>query len=332
MENTKSLNRKFKMKQLKAVLRLVVLVFTMIALLVGVAWSWYADNDELTASGISMTMQTADFLAVSIDGGDTFHSSINILNDPMFENLNLKDITSNGISFYVPKFSGDIGELTIDRNSTWSKATPNTDYISLSLTFRSSFVADVYVASGTQVITKCETEKADGVISPSVLLGPDTYNKSAYGDFSKDGIVGAIRMSALNSNNISQFVWIPRPDVMLTTIDLETYDFVVGTDATSAVNAQNLSVTGTHFYYDANRNYTYLPTALSSASAFTADVGTPGAAITKITSTSSQTDDGYYTGTATVNVWLEGCDNEARRALSDGELNIFLNFVAVPIE
>jgi len=110
MDNTKSLNKKFKAKQLKAVLRLVVLIFTIISLLIGAAWSWFADQKEATASGISMTMQTADFLAVSIDGGNTFHSSIDILNDPIFENLNMKDITSNGISFYVPKFTGDVGE------------------------------------------------------------------------------------------------------------------------------------------------------------------------------------------------------------------------------
>lgn len=330
MNNTKSLNKKFKTKQFKAVLRLVVLIFTIISLLIGAAWSWFADQKEATASGISMTMQTADFLAVSIDGGQNFYPSIDVLKDSMFADLNMKDITGNGITFYKPKFTNSIGNLILDAKSEWPAATPNIDYISLNLTFRSPFSADIYVANGTQVITKCETVKANGVIAPSTLLGSDTYNKSSYGDFSKDAIVGALRMSVLNSDNVREFLWIPRPDVLLTVSnDLQNYTLDVGNDATSIIDVENRLVTGTHYFYDSNRNPTFLDNSLTSSSIFTADVGIPGSEITKISTASTPTDDGYYIGSATVNIWIEGRDNEARRALSDGEFNILLNFVSV---
>ena len=327
MNNTKSLNKKFKTKQFKAVLRLVVLIFTIISLLIGAAWSWFADQKEATASGISMTMQTADFLAVSIDGGNTFHSSIDILNDPLFENLNMRDITSgDGKSLLVPAFTGDIGELKIDGSKEWSEAVENVDYISIPLIFRSSVEADIYVASGTEVVTNCEIIKAEGAISPEVLLGSDTYNISSYGNFSTDAIVGALRMSAIDEDNNVKFIWIPRPDVHLTVSNnLQDYVLKVGADIVG-------NTTSTHYCYDSAYNaVSYAKTTLSSATAFSADVNNPPSnATTKLGIADTPDGNGYFTCNAHINIWLDGCDNEARRALSNGEFKFFLNFVAIP--
>ncbi|MBQ4647597.1 MAG: hypothetical protein IJB76_00360 [Clostridia bacterium] len=327
MNNTKSLNKKFKTKQFKAVLRLVVLIFTIISLLIGTAWSWFADQKEATASGISMTMQTADFLAVSIDGGNTFHSSIDILNDSMFENLDMRDLTSgDGKTLLIPAFTGEIGELKVDGSKTWSNAVENVDYISLPLTFRSSVAADIYIAAGTKVVTNCEIVKADGAISPEVLLGEDTHNPSSYGNFSKDAIVGALRMSAIDESNNVKFIWIPRPDVFLTVSNnLQSYALRVGADTIGTTSR-------THYCYDSAYNpVSYAKTTLSSAGAFSADVNkAPADATTKLGTADTPDGNGYFTCNAHINIWFDGCDNEARRALSNGEYKLLLNFVAIP--
>lgn len=325
MNRRMSLKKKYIKKQVNAVLKLLMLFLATLSVFVVGAWSWFNDSSNADSDSINMTLSTIESLEVSVNNSE-FSTHINLSDDTdILENLNMRDVTGFNSGFLIPKFKNDIGISDLDLLATWDNAVPNQHYISLTLVFRTEKQSDIYVASGTKVLTYCEKQGAS-------LSGADAVNKSDFGDFSRDAIVGALRMNAFDSAGAYKFLWIPRPDIYLqASADHQRYQL----NTNLSLSEQHEKETLIHTCYNTNINKAPYEcdeskNVITSESAFTANAydDASGNPITKIATTSMRDGDYYVSQPVTFNIWLEGCDAEALRALSGGKYEIALNFIA----
>ena len=308
------------------VLKIVIVSFVAVILCVVAAWSWFNNNRTADASGIEMSMSSGKNLLLSLDNGASYHTTIDLLSDDfqqyisssnkIKDNLTMLDITSDGKTFLRPTFMQEDGHRLPDTTGIWTTANPNRAYISQTVKFRTNFPADIYMAQGTKVDTHCQT------VLESELIGTDCGNKSEFGSYSMDVIVGALRISAIDSNNNRCFTMIPRTDVELRTI---RNNIVVRVDDNVSDDVYN------HTYYGSDYLNTSEPKSLDDGTLiyeFTAaDNAKPTDTTTKIAQT-TMVEEGVYEGVATINIWLEGTDPEAHRYFSGGKFSINLDFVA----
>ncbi len=325
MNRRMSLKKKYIKKQVNAVLKLLMLFLATLSVFVVGAWSWFNDSSNADSDSINMTLSTIESLEVSVNNSE-FSTHINLSDDTdILENLNMRDVTGFNSGFLIPKFKNDIGISDLDLSASWDSAVANRDYISLTHVFRTEKQSGIYVASGTKVLTYCEKQGAP-------LSGVDAVNKSAFGDFSRDAIVGALRMNAFDSFGAYKFLWIPRPDIYLqASNDHQQYQLYTSL----SLSEQRAKETLIHTCYNTNLNKAPYEcddsqNVITSESAFTANAydDASGNPITKIATTSIKDGNYYVSQPVTFNIWLEGCDAEALRALSGGKYEIALNFIA----
>ncbi len=319
MKNFSFIIEKLKLNKKNTLLRHVSLLIATLMLLSVAVWAWFSMQTNANANGLNVTLGAGKNLDMSLDLGKTYHGTFDLLgeddqqyistNNQIKDKLNMFDVTSDGKVFWNPKFKEQTDGLRqpdVNSQEQWTHPNPNYAYISETITFRTTFPADIYMGKNTAITT-----------STNKLVGADAENKSDRGDFSRDCIVGALRISAIDSNNQLKFVMIPRSEIKL----------VEASDGSFTANTNNTS--NIHTYYP--ESYQSGTTTKQALTAFTAvDGGKAPNDNTKIATTTASSD-GYYYGTATVNIWLEGCDEETRRVLSGGKFNISLDFVAFEI-
>lgn len=326
MINFSFINKKLKLNKERYLLRQLCLLFATIMLLSVAVFAWFNTSDETDVNGVNLSLGTSKNLQISLDYGTTYHNGIDLLsndtqmyihaNNKIKDKLSMQDITSDGYTFWRPVFSQTDNNRIPDTSQQWEYAAKNIAYITQEVYFKTSFPADIYMGSGTAVVPKEAEDK---------LASATATNKSDGGDFSRDCIIGALRISAYNdsskdssSNNYEKplFVMIPRSNLKL-----------VQNGDTFSVITENLPAdTQVHQYYP--KVYSQGVKTMTPLLSFPATEGSPApGGNTKIAETTLD-NDGYYYGSATVNVWLEGCDAETRRVLSGGKYNIVLDFIA----
>ena len=334
MDQHKPLRENYKKKQRKAVLKLVSLLLVVATLIATAAWSWFRDpnNTHAKVTGTFVSIKSEDpLLEMSVNDG-SYTTSLDITDGNGFlRDLDMVPVMGLGYKIgsttgkvkagetylYIPSLSyNNDGTAYVPSGSEWKNAEPNVDYISLKIKFRSKSEIDVYIASGTSVVTECEkTGKS--------LVGEDAGNKSIYGPFSRDASVGALRMSVCYPEETLQCLWIPRPDVELSK----------NADGYTLKRVSSGNWLGRHYYYKTDGEYTYEEKrCVLYSSAFTATSSEAGAAgtVARVGSKDNQVREGdYYTYTTYIKIWFDGCDTEAVRALSRGRFKINLGFVAI---
>lgn len=394
MDQQKPLRDNFKTKQRKAVLRLVALLLVVVTLISVATWSWFTDpNQETTAEGLVISMKSPDMLEMSIDNGQTFRTTL-ILSDAVYvpeegnvyysdtlKDLNFVPLTGKGYYIgtdtfpnddhpdaidnflYKPELSYgkdtngfDIANPVTGEDVDWAPAIADVDYIDLKIIFRTTKESDIYLGSGTSVITWSEENGYD-------LEGPNSGNVNSEGQFSRDCIVGALRMSAAvpaegNDFDSLRFIWIPRPDVYW---DKETRTLETGLDS-----SQWVKKTDTHAFhsydgttasdektesaglllYDFDSSDSKVVTSNSEFvapddkdNAYHGYLGRTvkvesNTAVEATTMTEESTTDDqktYYTCTAYIRIWIDGCDNEAVRAFVNGQFRFNLKFYAIEV-
>lgn len=306
---------------------LIVLAALAVAAVIGVM-SWFTQNATATADGISATAQAEKGLEIAVvaPGGDP-PSNDDYVDDvlslsktlkiegtedfkyPFLQDLNYCEITGDGISFSRPDIVQSNGEAHVDTSHQgyWPSAVANTDYLSFDLYIRSISSTSVQFSSNT-TLAPLET-----------LTAGDTY--------SKDTIIGAVRMSVLSSTLASNpdsdidpiLVWLPAPHVY--------YDGHMTIDGNNNENFDTVSLTSTrpetnkHIYYSTSKvlsEYTTDDTFFkkSNAGTFALDTDTDVIELNEIDS------NGYYSGFVRVNIWIEGEDSEARLAMVGGKFKL----------
>lgn len=293
---------------------LIVMAVLIIIALTGVI-SWFTNKTEATADGINVTCKAPKGLKIAVvRHGDSpptdkdFENNGTItLNDdkyPFLKEQSIIEITSDGTDFYKPKLTQENGKAKPDTSGVWDVADKDS-YLSIDVYMKTGEDHVVYLNSGTE-------------ISPisTTLTGEQSGNKSDDGDFSKDCIVGAVRLSTVNSTDSTiKNLWIPAPqihydsdkkEVTLNNTSGDTFNHKYWKVAKNSDGKTGMPQGTTPVEYEGVITNTNNDFKLGENCKF--------ANLTK-----KQPSDKYATGMTTVNIWVDGEDDEARFAMVGGK-------------
>lgn len=243
-------------KGILVLLSLLIMVFIF-------TYSWFSDpNQPVEASGLTMSVQNPstdfqyaigfsssmtnyaythtdftntgeqdlDLTALYPHGVDKTNpkNAVNLLYD-----YTPTDITGDGITLIRPAMAYGNWEINKASNN-YSTAEENIQYISFDLIFRTLVPnTTIRLDSGSCAMGNCETHSGDGSLTNSSVANYNANDDNKYGNFSRDAIVGAVRVAFLeyedddqtgtdvlsdehfNSYDSVKLLWIPRPDIYL---------------------------------------------------------------------------------------------------------------------
>ena len=328
MKNSTAPNRKTGRMIAK---NLIVLFTVALAGFCGIQ-AWFTDKSSAEADGINAECQAPDGIKIAVvkhndpAPKDTEYTVGNIkldkTNCKFLENLQLTEITSDGTDFYKPALIQTGGQAQVDTKADWSPAAANQHYLSF----------DLYIRSKSQyniAIGKKSTIKPD---APQLTSqdGTGIKNKSKYGNFSRDSVVGAVRFSVVDYKSAppsKKLLWLPAPNILL---KQTTDEYTLSDDMPSGESYS-------HVYYDTNRvQHTVSSTDVDKAfvvnndgfdgGKFTYELGQNQniAQLKKSSDTDTDPYYGDYGAMVTCNMWIEGEDAEARLALVNGKFKVNL--------
>lgn len=298
---------------------LIVMAVLIIIALTGVI-SWFTNKTEATADGINVTCEAPKGLKIAVvrhgekapdvnDETQWSEGEITLTKDayPFLKEQSIIEITSDGTDFYKPKLTQENGKAKPDTSSVWDVADKDA-YLSIDVYMKTGEDHVVYLNSGTE-------------ISPisTTLTGENSGNKSDDGNFSKDCIVGAVRISTVSTvdstDSTIKNLWIPAPQIH--------YD----SDNKKVTLSNTSGDTFKHKYWEVAKNsdgktgmpqgttpVEYEGVITNTNNDFKLGENCKFANLTK-----KQPNDEYATGMTTVNIWVDGEDDEARFAMVGGK-------------
>lgn len=329
MKNSTAPNRKTGRMIAK---NLIVLFTVALAGFCGIQ-AWFTDKSSAEADGINVECQAPDGIKIAVvkhndpAPKDTEYTvgniTLNKTNCKFLENLQLTEITGDGTFFRKPALIQSGGQAHVDTKAEWSEPTANEHYLSF----------DLYIRSKSQYnnisIGKKSTIKPD---APQLTTqdGTGIKNKSKYGNFSRDSVVGAVRFSVVDYKSAppsKKLLWLPAPNILLE----QTTDVYTLSD--DKENGDSYS----HVYYNTKKEKkTVSSTDVDSAfvvnnkgfvdGKFTYELGKNKSIAELKKSSDTDTDPYYgdYGAMVTCNMWIEGEDAEARLALVNGKFKVNL--------
>lgn len=296
----------------------ILLVF----LAIGFVYAWFATNYGNVVDGDQVEVIADSALEISFTGQDgSWKSYLNLSNSDSgvnFETLEFKDITGSGDgNFLRPALSQFGGYAQVDSDSAWSPTIENQDYLKFDLYMRSTDKLNVFLGDGSSV-----TPLAEKLTGTYTTQEAETNRKSSYGNFSKDLVAGAVRVSAVNSSTNHLFSWIPCPNIYLKAGPSEAIDaYDIITNAVSSGTFEKGYSPYEHWYYSSAQSTD--PVMLSEEKTVTGSIETANDK-TKLV-TLDTLNGSFYQDKVTIYIWLEGCDNEARRAFVGGKFKVSLS-------
>lgn len=323
MKNSTAPNRKTGRMIAK---NLIVLFTVALAGFCGIQ-AWFTDKRSAEANGIAVECQAPDGIEIAVVGhgapapaNDKYtvgNITLNKTNCKFLENLQLTEITGDGIDFRKPALIQSGGQAQVDPNADWSDPTANVHYLSFDLYIRSKLQYNISIGEKSTI-------KPD---APQLTAsdGASIKNESKYGNFSRDAVVGAVRFSVVDYNTApftKKLLWLPAPNIFL---DQNGDEYTLSDDKQSGVSYS-------HVYYDTKKKKQTVSSAEQDA-AFVVNKGFVGGKFTyelgknqriaELTKSKDSTDP-YYSAMVTCNMWIEGEDAEARLALVNGKFNVNL--------
>lgn len=326
MKNSTAPNRKTGRMIAK---NLIVLFTVALAGFCGIQ-AWFTDKSSVDANGINVECQAPDGIEIAVVGhgapAPTAYKTGNITlskaNCNFLDKLQLTEITGDGTYFSKPSLIQSGGQAHVNPDGEWSKPTENLHYLSF----------DLYIRAKSQYnisIGKKSTIKPD---APQLTTqdGTDIKNKSKYGNFSRDSVVGAVRFSVVDYKQdppSKKLLWLPAPNILLEQT----------TDAYTLSDDKENGDSYSHVYYNTKKEkITVSSTDVDSAfvvnnkgfadGKFTYELGKNKSIAELKKSSDADTDPYYgdYGAMVTCNMWIEGEDAEARLALVNGKFKVNL--------
>lgn len=322
MKNSTAPNRKTGRMIAK---NLIVLFTVALAGFFGIQ-AWFTQNQTATADGINVECQAPDGIEIAVvkhgdpapDKYTTGKITLKKANYPFLEGLQLTEITGDGTYFNKPALYQTGGQAQVDTKADWSPADANQHYLSF----------DLYIRSKSQYnisIGKKSTIKPD---APQLTTSDGTgiKNKSKYGNFSRDSVVGAVRFSVVDYKKdppSKKLLWLPAPNILL---EQTTDEYTLSDNKTSGESYS-------HVYYDTQKAQHTVSNTTDDAAFVVNNNGFDGGKFTyelgknqriaELTKSKDSTDP-YYSAMVTCNMWIEGEDAEARLALVNGNFKVNL--------
>lgn len=321
MKNSTAPNRKTGRMIAK---NLIVLFTVALAGFCGIQ-AWFTDKRSAEANGIEVECQAPDGIEIAVvgHGGDApakytvGNITLNKTDYPFLENLQLTEITGDGTFFRKPALIQSGGQANVDTKAEWSEPTANEHYLSFDLYIRSKSQYNISIGQKSTI-------KPD---APQLTTqdGTGIKNKSKYGNFSRDSVVGAVRFSVVDYKSAppsKKLLWLPAPNILL---KQTTDEYTLSDDKANGVSYS-------HVYYDTNRvQHTVSSTDVDNAfvvnkggfadGKFTYELG-KNQNIAQLKKSSEN--DQFYSAMVTCNMWIEGEDAEARLALVNGKFKVNL--------
>lgn len=241
------------------------------------------------------------------------------------------DVTGDGVTLIRPTMQTK--NKDIDRDSVLYKTvTPNKEYISFDMYFRSTEPCKVYLDEESYVIGGVEEEVGDGNLIQDTLT--DYNRKAEEGNYSCDAVVGAVRVAFVgysqviegedieNRDTTPTLLWLPRPDVHLNTSG-PTGEWSLSTGVQPGEYIDTYGDmdcdTYTHHYYafvnGRGTDINYADTVVKTNTDVICEVG-------------GEKIGDYYYGKTQCNIWIEGCDTEARRTIAGGKFLVNFDLTA----
>lgn len=286
----------------------IELIIIMVSAIIA-AYAWFFNGTEAKPTDLTMSTHSFIDLLISADGGETWtnETTLNLPKDFIFGN----EVTSDGTSFYVKNLEKDDGTPI-----NFQPAVVNKDYLEFQIQFKSTSKCGIFLEENSFIHPLAGT-------TTNELLGNDAISKSSSGNFSRDLIAGAVRMSVTPDSKVGNkyyptstptMVWAPNPNykvscennycnASISSTDDQNYEYV---DVLSA-NYYDLKMPK-NIHDQVRASYESNKTNGDSMLLYIDDV------------------DEVYS--ATFRIWIEGNDREAITALTGGEFVINLSFIA----
>ncbi|MBQ6262608.1 MAG: hypothetical protein IJK58_03745 [Clostridia bacterium] len=319
-------------KRKKKIVLSAVLISLAVLLAAGLTLAWFINFKSNKVGAYTVQVSSGEILQISLDN-ESWDNSITL----DYPNLDMVDISGDGMTFVRP----ELVPIEADENYPVSHSEPNEEdqshwavpistadveghtgaaaqdytdaqYISFTVYFKANVAMDVYVGGGTK------------------LVPDDMQNTSAYGNFSKDCIAGAARVAALNNVGEELFFWVPNSTYQLSYINAEGGGWTMNTAGTPEASYSYYKFDDVEDKYVLNTfaagDYiTSIPNLTFDARPDETDPVQAAMKLATLTRAEGETE---YTGSATFNIWVEGTDREARRALAGGKFNTDIVFIA----
>lgn len=329
MKNSTAPNRKTGRMIAK---NLIVLFTVALAGFCGIQ-AWFTDKRSADADGIKVECQAPDGIEIAVVGHDapapteytTGNITLSKANCNFLDKLQLTEITGDGTSFKKPALIQLGGQAQVDQNAEWSDPTANLHYLSFDLYIRSKSQYNIAIGGKSTIKPVAPQLKASE--------GTSIINKSKYGDFSRDAVVGAVRFSVVDYKDppSKKLLWLPAPNILLKQ-DGDNY--------TLSDNEKN-GASYSHVYYDTQHIFRNSDDDSAFVvnnngfheGKFTYELGKdqPIARLEKPAGT-GQENNQFYSAMVTCNMWIEGEDEEARLALVNGKFKVNLVLTKVTKE
>ena len=324
MKNTTAPNRKTGRMIAK---NLIVLFTVALAGFCGIQ-AWFTDKSSAEADGINVECQAPDGIEIAVVGhGDTAPTeyttgniTLNKDNCPFLKDLQLTEITGDGIDFRKPALIQSGGKAQVNQGAEWSVPDVNKHYLSF----------DLYIRSKSQYNIAIGKNSTIKPVAPQLTSqnGTGIQNKSKYGNFSRDAVVGAVRFSVVDYTNppSKKLLWLPAPNIFLDQTD-EGYTLSDDMERGDSYS---------HVYYDTEKLKHEVSSTTDDNAFVVNNNGFEGGKFTyKLgedktiarlvkPSGTGQENNQFYSAMVTCNMWIEGEDEEARLALVNGEFKVNL--------
>ena len=306
-----------------------VTMFKLIAIIVSIfvfSYAWFVHESDSNLEGVSIGTAKTNNIMISSDGNQGWGNSFNIDVGEGFRFNN--EVTSDGINFYKANLKDEYGNPL-----SFTNATLNEDYLEFDVWFKNDSSVKLFLESESSVTPECGTKKEDLVLTPDSNKNiDDIVRASAYGDFSRDLIAGAVRVAFIKYNFNEEtdsfeledkpvLVWAPNKSYEITEDDGW---FTADVESTNSQSYKYIKVYGSNTFYEEDLDN--LKDVISVSYDTKMANGDPILA-------SIDTEDGLEKKAGIkVRVWVEGNDRDAVSALKGGIFKINLSFVGITKE
>ena len=306
-----------------------VTMFKLIVIVVSIfvfSYAWFVHEENSNLEGVSIGTAKTNNIMISSDGNQDWGNTFNIDVGEGFRFNN--EVTSDGIKFYKANLKDEYGNPL-----SFTNAVLNEDYIEFDVWFKNDSSVKLFLEEDSSVTPECGTNKEDLVLVPgSDKKIDDIVRASAYGDFSRDLIAGAVRVAFIKYNFNAEtdsfelednpvLVWAPNKSYEITEDDGW---FTADVESTNNQSYKYIKVYDSNTFYEEDLDN--LKDVISASYDTKMANGDPILA-------SIDTEDGLEKKAGIkVRVWVEGNDRDAVSALKGGIFKINLSFVGISKE
>ena len=306
-----------------------VTMFKLIVIVVSIfvfSYAWFVHEENSNLEGVSIGTAKTNNIMISSDGNQDWGNTFNIDVGEGFRFNN--EVTSDGIKFYKANLKDEYGNPL-----SFTNAVLNEDYIEFDVWFKNDSSVKLFLEEDSSVTPECGTNKEDLVLVPgSDKKIDDIVRASAYGDFSRDLIAGAVRVAFIKYNFNAEtdsfelednpvLVWAPNKSYEITEDDGW---FTADVESTNNQSYKYIKVYDSNTFYEEDLDN--LKDVISASYDTKMANGDPILA-------SIDTIDGLEKKAGIkVRVWVEGNDRDAVSALKGGIFKINLSFVGISKE